>query len=306
MKFQACSIVVLCASLSSAFVPEVTKSPAFKALHSTPPYLNTNTGVGTGVDASGASALQKSGVPSSESEKAKNIWADSTSVKVEGGSLRTWSFATPDVEAVHVSMKTNGRPLNANVDLWQGPDNTPQKMGVYIEDGKLRPFNAVIATPRGQNTIAIRNTAQMEFPLHACVKTNVKDGQTTSDSLSGFINALSETSPEIVQGGAIKTYSFAPSVVSVQILLETDGRPLNSRIELLQGPNNNKQVIEVYTEDGVERPFYIVVESPGSGNVVRIQNTSPLEFPMTARVEPFEIDYGMDDTIIIDGGSVRN
>ena len=199
--------------------------------------------------------------------------------------MRTWSFANPRIEFVQVLMKTEGRPLDADVQLWQGPDNTPHKMKVYVEDGGLRTFNALIGTPNAPNTVAIRNTGMLEFPLVAVVEPDI-EGQNAALAVESQMQA------ETIQGGALRTYPFESMVDSVAILLKTDGRPLNARIELLQGPNNNKQVIELYTEDGMDRPFFAIVETPGSGNVVRVVNTAPVEFPMAASVQAFSMGSG--------------
>ena len=221
------------------------------------------------------------------------LWDPSTTLVVQGSTLKTWSYSSHQVDRVQVALKTEGRPLDADVDLWQGPDNTPCKMRVYVEDGAKRPFNCVVETPRGPNTVAIRNIGQLEFPLTACVSAvEVPDSSYLSDSTPGMI----------IQGGALKTYPFEPVVESIQILLKTDGRPLNARVELLQGPNNNKQVIELYTEDGMDRPYYCVIETPGSGNVVRIVNTAPIEFPLNAWVEPLDVDeYGSSTDVVLGG-----
>ena len=222
-----------------------------------------------------------------------NIWDEEKVEIVQGRSLRTWSFMSPAIERIQVLLKTEGRPLNADVELWQGPDNTPQKMAVYLEDGDMRPFACVIESPRGSNTISIRNTAHMEFPLLASVEPDVAGGQTPP--LAAATMELARKRGKVVQGGAIVTYPFDPSVAKVSVMMRTDGRPLNARIELLQGPNNNKQVIEVYTEDGMERPFQMIIDTPGTGNVVRIINTATIEFPMTASVEPFLVEeYNFD------------
>lgn len=313
MKFSSLLALAL-VSGASAFVSQVPQAGK-TALHSS--YLGDLNGpeVQTGVPgpqvgapmqrgggssfyppkAGGAQTPNKGveGIANPDMRLTRGIWDKLTPVTVQGGSLRTWSGTSSQVERVQVFLKTDGRPLNADVDLWQGPDNTPQKMKIYIEDGAMRPLSAVIATPRGPNAIAIRNTGHLEFPLAACVLADAEN--TVGDVIEDI------TDMKTIQGGAIHTYPFAPAVASVSVLLRTDGRPLNARIELLQGPNNNKQVIEVYTEDGKERPFFAVIETPGTGNVVRIVNTATVEFPMTAAVEPYLVEK-MEPGAMQDGG----
>jgi len=214
----------------------------------------------------------------------EEIFSNLDIVPVQGGSLRTCTFSEY-VEKVQVFLKTTGRPLNANVELWQGPDNCPQRMQVYLEDGNIRPLRATLLSPGSSNSVAIRNTGQLEFPISAAVQSDSMD-----DPMQSLVNS---SPPRTVQGGAVYTTPFSPAVQSVQVMLRTDGRPLNARVELLQGPNNNKQVMEVYSEDGDLRPLYAIIDTPGVGNVVRIVNTATVEFPLFATLEPYIVDDSM-------------
>jgi len=293
-KILAFSIFHLNVFGSSAFSVQTQKTykPLYSAsylsgLGDEEPTDSSSTELNVVPAADSFSGQQASGIPLANEPETngllhpvKNIWESSDSIIVQGGSLRTWS--TPTAERVQLSMMSEGRPMNANIELWQGPDNTPSKITVYIEDGSLRPFNVMVETPRGPNSIALYNTGQLEFPFEAVLEPDV--GPKASEALA-LANEL-----KIVQGGALKTFPFESAVGSVQVLIRTDGRPLNARIELLQGPNNQKQVMDIYTEDGMERPFFAVIETPGTGNVIRILNTAPMEYPMMVSAIPYVVE----------------
>jgi len=313
MKFQSKLLAICALHQASAFIqPGCKKAPTFLASSYSPmPATDTYTRQSAPPDSSYARNLEdrlaslESGRDASSYgspqgnfySPSKQIFDTKPGIKVQGGSLKTWTFNSAAVEAVHVVMRTEGRPLDADIELWQGPDNTPCKMRVYVEDGADRPFSCMIATPRGPNTVALRNIGHLEFPLQSCVVADTPDIVAPSTSMRDFADE-----PLIIQGGALRTYPFEPSVDSVQVLLNTDGRPLNARIELLQGPNNIKEVVELYTEDGLDRPFSMVLETPGSGNVIRIVNTATVEFPLTAGVEAYTINNEYSDFEPILGG----
>ena len=224
--------------------------------------------------------------PTASGVPVPSVPADPPPVLLQGTSLRTWSYRNPAIEQVQVILSSEGRPIEADVELYGGPNNVPVKLRVYVEDGRISPFSAVLETPRYPNTVAIRNIGSMVYPFSAAVLADP--------------SSIVQPSPEClstrgtIQGdGSLRTYPFDPRVESVEVLLTTDGRPLNARIELLQGPNNNKQIVEVYTEDGLDRPFFCILQMPGAGSVVRVVNTGPMEFPIDAALVPHAINQGL-------------
>ena len=83
-------------------------------------------------------------------------------MQLSGGSLRTWGYDT-FVDQAQIVLGTNGRPMDAGVELWSGPDNTAVSMRVYGEDGQLRPIRGSIGLGgRGHSSsVAVRNTGPL-------------------------------------------------------------------------------------------------------------------------------------------------
>ncbi|CAJ1959514.1 unnamed protein product [Cylindrotheca closterium] len=212
-----------------------------------------------------------------------------TKAVIHGGSRRTWRSDDPTAQtsAVWVQAERPGGPLYANVHFRNGPSSTPQSMKVYSEDGYLRPLQAYFGRPRGVNraisqTIDVINTADMSFPISATISQS-SDFGTYGNSFQG------EMSWKNIQGNnAIRTYAQDPNTEFVRVNLETDGLPMECNIEVLQGPGDVRQVIELRSDDG--SPWEGIVAVPGNGASVIVRNVGPLEFPIRASVE----NHGFD------------
>ena len=199
-------------------------------------------------------------------------WCNTPQI-INGGTLKSWTYHSSNVNKLDVVIGTEGRPFDADIQVWNGPDNAPARLRVYSQNGKIHKLRTIVQTPRHPNTLAIHNLGSIEFPLCAHV--------TRNSSMCVSEKCLSNTCQKHIQGGAFHTYSFGSNVTSVQLLLKTNGCPLNARIELLQGPNTNKEVVELYCEDGLDRPFFCYMDMPeNKESVIRVVNTGPIEFPV--------------------------
>lgn len=283
----------------NAFVVQGPKAQSKTVVHSTYDSLDTR----LAQDFSGVSGgLSTRDSQIADMQFAKNIEELEITRIQGGGALRTWSFQSPEVDRLMVAMTGEdrtldtmtheGRLMHARVYLCQGPDNTPVRMEIKSGKGKLRPFKAVIETPGGHSSLFIRNIGNIEFPITASVGAACGDpGLAAAMGFMELSDGLYDMStPRTLQGGAVVTYPLEPAVSGAKVVMKTDGRPLNSSIELVQGPNSIKFTIDLYTEDGIERPAFFVIPTPGAGNVIRIVNTAPVEFPLIVCVEPYMIE----------------
>jgi len=193
--------------------------------------------------------------------------------RVEGTSRKTWKFNDMSKDRVQVALSSEGRPINADTQLWLGPDWTPFKMTAYSEDGRMRPIQTLIGTRNKSAMIEVRNIGDSQFPFSAA--SNYAEGPMVT--LPAEIPASTEG--ERVDGGAIRSFVMDPATEQVEVVLCTDGRQLNARIELLNAPNNPKQTYECFTNNGDLNRLCVAFNTPDAGNTIRLVNLAPVEFP---------------------------
>eukprot|EP00527_Entomoneis_sp_CCMP2396_P002447 CAMPEP_0198154722 /NCGR_PEP_ID=MMETSP1443-20131203/68753_1 /TAXON_ID=186043 /ORGANISM="Entomoneis sp., Strain CCMP2396" /LENGTH=282 /DNA_ID=CAMNT_0043821425 /DNA_START=47 /DNA_END=895 /DNA_ORIENTATION=- len=227
-------------------------------------------------------SLDRQGMVGSQ-DLAKKAWQISPMVRIEGKTRKTFQFHDITKEVVQVTIESDGRPIHSDIELWIGPDWTPMKMSVYSEDGRVRPVQTLVGTRNMMNNIEVRNTADYQFPMRA-------GAAQATPALTQLRSTILAEGPSryIEGGGAVKSFDFPPNVDQIQVCLSTDTRQLDARVELLNGPNNYKQVYSIFTNNGLKNSLFIVFNTPGSGNVVRVRNMAPLEFPCKASVAPVE------------------
>merc|ERR1719428_2196465 len=188
--------------------------------------------------------------------------------RIEGTSRKTWKFNDISKDRVQVALSSEGRPINSDVQLWLGPDWTPFKMTAYSEDGRMRPVQTLVGTRNKQAMIEVRNIGDSQFPFSAA--SNYAQGPMADLPLE----IPASTPGERVDGGAIRSFVIDPATEQVEVVLRTEGRQLNAKIELLNAPNNPKQVYECFTNKGDDThdSLCVAFNTPDPGNTIRLIN----------------------------------
>jgi hypothetical protein len=225
-----------------------------------------------------------------------SLWGTASPKNIQGNkALKTWTIQNEEVERVQVLLKNDGTPLASLIEVWTGPESTPQRVSVKSDNGCIYPFSAVLEIPSDQTSIAVRNMGPMEFPMGACVVADIEDAMAGGNKVAGtgaIVQTLHDLGMHIPINGenSMESFRFEKHVESVQVLLKTDGRPLHARVELVQGPNDSKQVVDIFSENGECQPFFAVIDTPGV-STIRVINTAPsMVFPLIAVVEPYMVD----------------
>lgn len=232
--------------------------------------------------------------PSDSKSKSSSTTIDNTPIfpislpmeRVQGGgTVRTFQMP-PWADRVQMMISTNGRPLKATVQLWLGPIRNTHTMEIDVQDGAITPFRSTLKFKKdglGQ-VLKISTSSSGELPVDVGVTVPSEE---RAKQIEAYTEKMFAAGPKTkIQGGnvsggegAIRIFPVDSTTDAVQVICwarDTGKKSFKCRIELLQGPNNRKQIYNLQCGGG-SQPYHAVFETPGSGWMVRIINKKFVE-----------------------------
>ena len=266
----SCALVAICAWSVSAFAPNTPQTASSSAIHSS---------------STGDIPIVTPGLPVT---------------RIEGvDTLRTYEVPA-SANRAEIMMKTNGRPLRALVELWLGPMRRLHRMEADIQDGNIHPLRYAVGFKNIGKTMKISGKGSMEFPID--VSFNIPEPERMAELAAFTEKTFNENERHLIQGGpnthaspaptgAVRSFPIDSSIDAVQLILWSTNvgkRTCKCHIELLRGPNNMKQRIDLHC-GGSTQPFHAVFETPGNEEwTLRLFNKNFLEFPFEAVLIPYD------------------
>ena len=222
-------------------------------------------------------------------EAVEELWpADKkANMRIEGGStLKTFKMPAHAERVQYVLQAPNGRPVKAKVELWIGPIRCVHEMKYDCMNGGSFPLKATLQFKKLAPVLKVSTDSTYEFPLECGVFVPSPDESETIGALTKdhFYNApLKERvqggSTIDNKGGAIRSFNIDPTWEKTQIMVwskDVGKKSFKTNIEVLQGPNNQKQHINLRC-GGSTQPYHCVIDTPGPDWVVRCNSKKYIE-----------------------------
>jgi len=227
---------------------------------------------------------------------------DSVIERIDGGgtirSCKLPSWAT----RVQYKIESFGRPCKGQVNLWLGPGRSTHTLKFDTESGVEFPIESVLKFKNGHDgapVMKVSTTDDYCFPMKfsAHVPSPERAEELNANTEKQFYSATRDEKM-VIQGsqtdgkqGAWRYWNIPQEVEAIQLLgwsVDTGKKSFKVQVELLQGPNNLKQSLFLQCGGG-SQPYHTVIQTPGSGWTVRIQNKKFMEDGLTQMcVLPYE------------------
>jgi hypothetical protein len=248
--------------------------------------------------------------------------------RIEGGNgqkggetLKTFKMPRHAERVQYILRSPGNRPIKAKVELWIGPQRCVHE-NIYTTHGMDNSEFALrvsLQFKKGvEPVLKVSTDSTSEFPLMYGVFVPSPEesdmiGQITKDM---FYNAPMK---EAVQGGstidnkggAIRTFNIDPTWEKTQIMVwskDVGKKSFKSNIEILQGPNNPKQFLNLRC-GGSTQPFHCVIDTPGPAWMVRCNSKKYVEDgKFEIACAPYgQVSEAQDpmDGVVMGGGDVR-